>query len=748
MPPSGGPGAKRPRVARTLRVPLFNYKVIKTEREKAAFVPTAEQSAKAADYARKARNPKFRKQKETAVRGLFIQDVLQTVLGYTPIDPANPYTLATEEAIRAGAVDVAIGRFNEADRSREIVAPFELKGPETHDLDQVVPGRRRSPVEQAWDYAVDAPGSKWVLVSNCLEIRLYRFGRGRDAYELFDLSRLDEPEEHARLWLLLSKDRFLEGATERLLRETDSAFKDVTDGLYGQYKDLRQKLMDFLTSSGAEPQLSLLAAIEVSQKILDRVLFIAFAQRTSLLPSWLLEQASKDQNKFYPHPIWKNFLALFRAVDRGRQDLGVYDYNGGLFAEDALTDSIILPDFLAEEVAKLGLWDYQQEVPVTVLGHLFEQSITDIEKLKADSRGEAPPAVSKRKREGVVYTPDVITRFLVEKTIALTLDERRTALWAKHGMREATAEEPGPEPAQEAAFWQDYLAALRDFTVADPACGSGAFLVAAFDELARRYRATVNRLHELGIDAGIDILDEIVTKNLYGVDVNSESVEITRLSLWLKTARRDHRLQNLETTVKVGNSLIDDPAYTDRPFDWRAAFPEVFARGGFDVVIGNPPYVRMEHLKAIKAYLAEKYSVFDGGADLYSYFFELGVRLVREGGRLGFISSSSFFRTSSGENLRMFLSERATMESVVDFGDQKVFEGVTTYPATLTLRKDEPCNADRLAFLKLKNSLPENLTNAFALEARQMPRARLGRRPWRLEDDSLACLREKLVDRI
>ena len=120
-------------------------------------------------------------------------------------------------------------------------------------------------------------------------------------------------------------------------------------------------------------------------------------------------------------------------------------------------------------------------MPVTVLGHIFEQSITDIEKLKAEGKGEAPPAVSKRKRAGIVYTPDMVTRFLVERTVVLSLDERREALWAAHGMWEARAGEPGPEPERGIAFWQAYLSALRDFTIVDPACGSGAFLVAAFD---------------------------------------------------------------------------------------------------------------------------------------------------------------------------------------------------------------------------------------------------------------------------
>ncbi|MGD0719437.1 MAG: N-6 DNA methylase [Roseiarcus sp.] len=726
-------------------MPLFNFKVVEKARTLSAFAPSVAMTRAAQDYARKIKNPKFLKQKETAVRPLFIQEILQTLLGYRPYDPAEPHTLRHEQSIRAGAVDVAIGRFNRPGAADEIVAPFELKGPDSDDLDRIMPGRGRSPVQQAWDYAIDAPGSRWVLVSNCLEIRLYGFGRGRDAYELFDLTRLDEPEEHARLWLVLSADRLLGGATDRLLRETDSAYKDITDELYRQYKGLRDRLIAFLTGSADGPNLPALAAIEPAQKLLDRILFIAFAQRTDLLPDRLLEDASKDQNKFVPQPIWMNFLALFRAVDRGNDRLAVWAYNGGLFARDPLADTVVLPDALAQDVAQLGQWDYRREVPVTVLGHIFEQSITDIEKLKAESKGEAPPLVSKRKREGVVYTPDMVTRFLVERTIGLTLEARRAALWAAHGMKEIGAGEAGPEPVREIAFWQAYLAALRDFTIVDPACGSGAFLVAAFDEMARRYRGTLGRLIELGVETGFDLFDEIVTRNLHGVDLNPESIEITRLALWLKTARRDHRLQNLEATIRCGDSLVDDPKFTDRPFDWPAAFPGVFARGGFDVVIGNPPYVRMEHLKTVKPYLEQHYVVAADRADLYAYFFERGVRLLKAGGRLGYISSSTFFRTGSGENLRVFLTDGVGVESVVDFGDLQLFEGVTTYPAILTLRKDETGQADDLSFLLVKDRLPEDLGRAFAQGARPMARARLGRGSWRFEDDPLARLREKIA---
>ncbi|MGO9741256.1 MAG: hypothetical protein ACLPN5_07045, partial [Roseiarcus sp.] len=314
--PRSGPSGLKPVAPRTLRTPLFAYKVVEAARGKAAFAPTDAERELASEYARKAKKA-FGRQNETAVRATLVADVFVGLLGYRRIDPENEYTLAEERHIGRGAVDVALGRFDDSSGRAEVVAPLELKGPRTLDLDAPMPGRGKSPVQQAWEYAIDAPGAHWVLVSNCLEIRLYGFGRGRDAYEVFDLTRLDEQEEHARLWLLLSAERTLGGGLDALLRETDSAYKDITDELYKQYKGLREDLMGFLVHSADGPKLGALQAIEPAQKILDRILFIAFAQRTDLLPDRLLELAATSRNEFAPRPKWENFVALFRAVDRG-----------------------------------------------------------------------------------------------------------------------------------------------------------------------------------------------------------------------------------------------------------------------------------------------------------------------------------------------------------------------------------------------------------------------------------------------
>ena len=214
-------------------------------------------------------------------------------------------------------------------------------------------------------------------------------------------------------------------------------------------------------------------------------------------------------------------------------------------------------------------------------------------------------------------------------------------------------------------------------------------------------------------------------------------MEITKLSLWLKTAKRGRQLELLDETIRWGNSLIEDFIFTDVRLNGVLAFPQILASGGFDIIVGNPPYVRMELIKAFKPYLEKRYRVVADRADLYAYFLELGVRLLKPGGRLGYICSSTFFRTRAGEALRRYLIEKAEIEAVVDFGDKQIFEGVTTYPAILTLRRvNRHTGGPDVRFLKA-TTLPDYLSKAFSIAAHPMPRARLGAGSWRFESDSL-----------
>jgi hypothetical protein len=458
---------------------------------------------------------------------------------------------------------------------------------------------------------------------------------------------------------------------------------------------------------------------------------------------------------------------LFNAIDKGSDALKIPRYNGGLFRQDDTINALALPDDVCEGFKTLGDYDFASEVSVTVLGHIFEQSIADVERLQAQARGEetedekATGTSGRRKRDGVVYTPDYIARFIVAETLGAHIAEAFTDILRAHAKAGAGLSDYAAiawrRKSAELEAWQAYRDRLKTLRIVDPACGSGVFLIMAFDflkaELGRvndKIALMEGKIGQQGKSDTQDLFDpdsEILTNNLFGVDVNSESIEIAKLSLWIKTARRGKVLDSLSDNLRVGDSLIEDHnfAYLDHAFTWDTAFPSIFAEGGFDVVLGNPPYVRMEHLKALKPYLEKRYEVVSDRADLYCYFFERGLRLLKPGGRLGFISSNTFFKTGSGKPLRDYLLREATLEGVVDFGDLQIFEGVTTYPAIMTMKRGAAPKGHELRFWKV-NALPEtNFQATWQKAAGPYPQAALGAGSWELENTALRALRDKIM---
>ncbi len=734
---------------------LFNRKTLKRH-VKPVPIP-ADHLAALATWAEMIHSGRVYGLKETALHGQFAAKIIEGVLGYHGPAGGADYTVATEQAILRGSVDLALGRFG--GKTPEILAPFELKGADTRDLDAIMPGRNKTPVQQAWEYAMNARGVKWVLVSNMIELRLYGFGEGTTAYEAFQLDRLTDPDEYARFMLLLSADSLLSGRTLDLLKQSRAEDRDITDSLYQDYKTLRLKLIGAVQA--ADAAIAPLDAIAVAQKILDRVLFIAFAEDTGLLPDNTLSQAFVTRDPYNPRPVWDNFRGLFNAIDKGSEALKIPRYNGGLFRQDDTINALALPDDVCEGFKTLGDYDFASEVSVTVLGHIFEQSIADVERLQAQARGEETEeerttgTTGRRKRDGVVYTPDYIARFIVAETLGAHLEEAFTEILRAHAKAGADLSDYATiqwrRKSAELEAWQAYRDRLKTLRIVDPACGSGVFLIMAFDFLKAELGRVNDKIAALqGQGQHIqDLLDpdsEILTNNLFGVDVNSESIEIAKLSLWIKTARRGKVLDSLSGNLRVGDSLIEDSnfAYLDHAFTWETAFPGVFAEGGFDVVLGNPPYVRMEHLKALKPYLEKRYEVVSDRADLYCYFFERGLRLLKLGGRLGFISSNTFFKTGSGRPLRDYLLREATIEGVVDFGDLQIFEGVTTYPAILTMKRGAAPKAHELRFWKV-DTLPEtNFQATWEKAAGPYPQAALGAGSWELENPALRALRDKI----
>jgi hypothetical protein len=556
-------------------------------------------------------------------------------------------------------------------------AVLELKAPGA-DLDakQGVGYGKLTPVEQAFGYAAKVDGCRWVIVGNLFELRLYRTDRGQGYCQRFWFADLADPERVDVFLFLLSRETLL-GAdpaapspVERLAGHTHVAEERITKAFYVFYRDLRLDLFYRLRADNPAPaslsaESHAVRLLEMAQKLLDRCLFICFCEDIGLLPAKVLNSAlTVKAQGFVQVSRWQQLCGLFDAMDKGLPAMQINAYNGGLFARDAALDALVVADAALDGIRALSDYDFETDLNVNILGNIFEQSITDLEYIRAEIRGEGDDRQrSRRKRDGIFYTPNLITRFMVARTIGGWLAERHAQIEARHrtGKPGPLANETRPK------IWVDHLEILRRIKVLDPACGSGAFLVAAFEYLIGEHEQVNRTIAELSGAPGqlglFDLDRQILQDNLFGVGLNPESVEITKLSLWLKTARRDKPLNNLDANIRCGNSLVeppefpagapDDQALVDafaalppdrRAFGWRAAFPAVFAQGGFDVVIGNPPYVRQEALGPLKPYLARRYASYHGVADLYVYFYERGLELLAPRGTLSYIVTNKWLR--------------------------------------------------------------------------------------------------------
>ena len=201
----------------------------------------------------------------------------------------------------------------------------------------------------------------------------------------------------------------------------------------------------------------------------------------------------------------------------------------------------------------------------------------------------------------------------------------------------------------------------------------------------------------------IDYPHHILEKQLFGVDIDPEAAEIAAVNLTMQAfsdTKQEKLPHILNENIKVGNSLVSgteeelrnyfgDAWQEQEPFDWESEFPEIMANGGFDIVVGNPPYVRQEQLQQLKLLLEKKYECYTGAADIYVYFYERGFQKLKEGGILSFISPNKYFRSGYGEKLRQFLGTKSTISQLIDFGDAPVFNAIT-YPSIIILRKSPP----------------------------------------------------------
>lgn len=764
--------------------PLFRPDVLRSHLSGFEMPPRVQPlRSKLEDWARLISSGRLDALKEQEILPDFLTDFFVGLLGYTrPADSAERYTISRERHVEVDGkvADAVLGEFNGAQR---YVVALEGKGPKD-PLDRPYSGRRMSAVDQGYRYAINLP-CDWVVVTSIRQTRLYHKGSDQQTYERFDTDQLADQESALRRFVfLLGAERVVPSSGRShfygLLEESEQVGRELTNEFYLRYAAMRQGAFERLRRDNpAAPGQAVLSA---TQKLLDRVLFCAFCEDRGLLPTDTIRRAYEHRDPYHPRPIWENFRGLFGAINRGNAALGIHAYNGGLFADDPLLDGLTVSDDVCGYFRELGDYDYRPAheagsavggslIDVDILGHIFEQSISDLERIRNELDGlvestSAKKDKTRRKKEGAFYTPSFITRYIVEQALGGALRDRfeqlrqRQAEGAKGAARAALADpavyrlEDLSKPARAAlvTFWEAWQDELANIRLLDPACGSGAFLIEAFDQLHANYQASNDRLQELrGHRSLFDLDKRILENNLYGVDLNEEAIEICRLSLWIKTAERGKALTSLDHSIRVGNSVVEDPAVHPRAFDWQAAFPEVFEQGGFDVVVGNPPYVRQEWLSVYKPYLQSAYKAYHGMADLYVYFYELGMRVLRPGGLLSFIVTNKWMKSGYGEPLRRLFSESAWIESVVDFGHAKqIFEDADVFPSIIVARKPttapKPKTA-RLCSIPREQLRIDDLTRQIDAEGFDCELTSLDAKPWRLEQSGVSTLWKKLRER-
>jgi N-6 DNA Methylase/TaqI-like C-terminal specificity domain len=725
--------------------------------------------------------------KETELRPEFFQLFFHRILGYRgPSDGGQHWTISQEKHVEVEGefADAVLGDFHDGVSPRFVVA-VEVKGPKD-PLDRPYGGRRLSAVDQGYRYAINLP-CEWIVATSLREIRLYGKSTDQHTYESIDTEQIARDDAALKRFVyLLGAPRVVHASGEchlaALRAESEKVGRELTHAFYGRYSEMRRGM--FASLSRDNPSLPRESLLSYTQRILDRVLFCAFAEDRGLLPTDSLLKAFEHKDPYHPRPTWENFRGLFAAVDRGNAGLGIHAYNGGLFSDhDPHFEALKVSDEVCAYFRDLGGYDYRLPaeaatdfstghalIDVDILGHIFEQSISDLEKMRGDPgilaaepATTADRAKGRRKTEGVFYTPAFITRTIVEQALGGVLTDRYDDLRqrreaAEKGTARTALADPrvydvdklkGPAKAALVEFWEAWQDELTRVRVVDPACGSGAFLIEAFDQLHTLYAASNDRLRELRGRPGLFDLDKrILENNLYGVDLNAEAVEICRLSLWIKTAERGKALTSLDDTIRPGNSLIADATVHPQAFDWKAAFPRIFIDGGFDVVVGNPPYVRQELISPIKPYLQEHYVAYHGMADLYVYFYELGLRILKPGGRLSFIVTNKWMKAAYGEPLRKLLAEEAWVESVVDFGHAKqIFEDADVFPSILVARKPtsapKPTSA-RLCTIPREQLRIDDLSRQITDESTALPLAQLTSDAWQLEPSGVTGLMERI----
>ena len=665
--------------------------------------------------------------KEEALQGEFLLNIFSNLLNAVNVtDGKDKWNLEreTKTEIDGQKADGVLGFFDKKG-NKDVRAVIELKGP-TINLDSKLSKDKyaRTPVEQAFGYAPKYGAScQWVIVSNFKEIRLYRSNSMLD-YQVFYLENLKDDLEFKKFVYLLSFESLVGAGNEKskslkLSEEYQKEQIEIEKKFYNLYKQIRIDIFENIRNNNKN--ISEYIILEKVQKLLDRFLFICFCEDKNLLPRNSFQKVIDRGTENRDFGVFEYFKSLCNWINIGSPKHEIPHFNGGLFKADEDLDTLIIDDIIFEKMQAISKYDFDSELNENILGHIFEQSISDIEEFKSQiNEQDFDVKKGKRKKNGIFYTPKYITKYIVENTINYWLEDKRKELGEdklpiltdedynhKYKNKASSVKVFSENYKKRIDFWKRYKEAIKNIKILDPACGSGAFLITAFEFLLKQTNEIDKKLLDLTGEQDLfsDTTRYILENNIFGVDLNRESVEITKLSLWLKSANKNKTLTTLENNIKCGNSLIKDKEFLkDLAFDWEKEFPEIFKNGGFDIIIGNPPYVRQESIKEIKPYLEQNYRVSTGVADLYCYFYELGYNLLKDNGYLGFITSNKWFRAKYGEKLREFLLNNTEFYNIVDYNGTKVFEGATVDSNILIFKKNRVKNS--IFSLQIADTIP------------------------------------------
>lgn len=508
------------------------------------------------------------------------------------------------------------------------------------------------------------------------------------------LDRIDD------IYSVFSKEAICRGAFDRYAEgvKRKRGTQTVDRAFLAEIEAWREVLAKDIARNN--PDLSIHDLNAVVQATINRILFLRIAEDRGV------ERYGRLRDLAGHGGVYADLLGLYQEAEE--------KYNSGLFdfgcQGDGLSGGLTVSDKVLKPIVG-GLYypDCPYEFSVIgadILGAVYEQFLGKTIRLTAGHRAKVEEKPEVRKAGGVYYTPTYIVDYIVKHTVGELLEEAGT-----------------PERALE----------LR---ILDPACGSGSFLLGAYQYLLdwhlRYYvahdpekRAKERNARVVPSPTGdwrlsLAARKEILTRCIYGVDLDRQAVEVAKLNLLLKCMEgeteqtvgaqlrlfHERVLPNIDANIKCGNSLIgpdywegrqgsmfdEDEARRVNPFDWESGFPEVMKRGGFDAVIGNPPYVRIQTLREMSPtqpdYFRRRFRTARGSYDLYAVFIERGIGLMRARGRLGFIVPNKLLTTDYGAPLRRQIAEQSCLTRLVDFGHAQVFEQATTYTCLLFLANE------------------------------------------------------------